>query len=155
MSSEGMHVEDKDALVNLNSNEIKHKTKIFKKLKTQFTDLNSALASFSVENKHKIMGNNNEIGIKIRPKSSAFHQNSSSNLKDGRHSVQNLILKKNHKDSSENLNTQLKIVRLSNSRSNCQSNLSSQKDSSREKIKIQNLAKLGNLKDKLLFKGNV
>ena len=46
----------------------------------------------------------------------------------------------------------LKIVRLSNSRG--QSNVSSQKESSREKIKIKNLIKLSNLKEKLAFKGN-
>ena len=53
------------------------------------------------------------------------------------------------------MNPKLKIVRLSNSRSNCRSNLSSNKETSREKVKIQNLAKLTNLKDKLVFKGNL
>lgn len=77
---------------------------------------------------------------------------STSQLKDPRFSVQNLNLKKG--DSSEKLN-KLKIVRLSNSRSNCKSNLSSQKETSREGLKIQNLIKLQNLKDKLVFKPGV
>lgn len=113
-------------------------------------DKHIALASFSVEARPPNLVNNEEMVLKIRPKSTALHQKSTSNLNDP--PIPNLNLNKG--ESSEKLN-KLKIVRLSNSRSNCKSNLSSQKETSREKVKIQNLIKLQNLKDKLVLKPGV
>lgn len=62
--------------------------KIIKKIKTQTTDnKHSSIASFSVENRQKILAQNEDNAIKIRPKSSVLHQKSSSNLKGARLSI--------------------------------------------------------------------